>query len=131
LWPTTLSDLLAHGRSPLRVAAALNETLGSGAIAWCDGGPYDVQWIHALFKAGRVKPVFALGDWHRLASMLGRAIRERALVGLERAPARHRARSDAEGLLLALAHAMNLEVGPVEDLDMRLTAPAARKGSVP
>jgi hypothetical protein len=61
------SDLLAHGRSPPQVAAALNEALGSGAVAWCDGGPYDAQWIQALFKAGGVKPMFALGGPGRLA----------------------------------------------------------------
>ena len=77
------SDLLAQGRSPQQIAAALNEALGSGAVAWCDGGPYDAQWIQALFKAGGVKPAFAQGDWHRLASMLGGPVRERVLIGLE------------------------------------------------
>ena len=38
------SDLLAHGRSPERIASALNEALGPGAVAWCDGGPYDAHW---------------------------------------------------------------------------------------
>jgi hypothetical protein len=124
-------DLLAHGHSPQQVAAALNDSLSSGSVVWCDGGPYDAQWIQALFKAGGVKPAFTLGDWHRLASMLGRAIRERALIGLERSPMRHRARADAEGLLLALAHAMDLEVGPVEDLDTRATALAVLKETAP
>ena len=78
--------MLAHRRSPPKVAAALIEALGPGAVAWCDGGPYEAQWIQTLFKAVRVKPVFALGDWHRLASMLGRAFRERTLAALERAP---------------------------------------------
>ena len=124
-------DLLAHGRSPPKVAAAQNEALGPGAVAWCDGGPYDAQWIQTLFKAGRVKPVFALGDWHRLASMLGRAFRERTLAALEQAPARHRARSDADGLLLTLADAMDLDVGPVENLDIRVAALATLEGSAP
>jgi hypothetical protein len=34
-------DLLAHGRWPQEIAVALNEALGSGAVMWCDGGPYD------------------------------------------------------------------------------------------
>jgi hypothetical protein len=37
------SDLVAQGRLPQQIAAALNEALGSGAVAWCDGGPYDTQ----------------------------------------------------------------------------------------
>lgn len=55
-------DLLAHGRSPRQIAFALNEAPGAGAIGWCDGGPYDAQWIGGPFKAGGVKPLFALGD---------------------------------------------------------------------
>jgi hypothetical protein len=121
-------DLLTHGRSPRQVAAVLNEALGSGAVVWCDGGPYDAQWIQALFKAGGVKPSFSLGDWHRLALMLGDPIRERALTCLEQAPTLHRARADAEGLLFAIACAMDLKVGPAQNLDTRSTALAALKG---
>jgi hypothetical protein len=106
------SDLLAHGQSPEQVAAALNAALGPGAIAWCDGGPYDAHWARALFTAAGVKPLFILGDWHRLAAMLGGSARERALDWLERAPTQHRAREDAEQLLLALAHAAEAEGGP-------------------
>lgn len=116
------SDLLAHGRSPQQVAAALNEAIGPGAVVWCDGGPYDAQWMQVLFKAGGVKPAFALGDWHRLASRLGGVFRERALVGLERVATRHRARADAEGLLFALADAIGLEDRRTEDLATRVAA---------
>lgn len=66
--------------------------------------------------------MFALDDWHRLAAMLGPAGHERALAWLQHAPARHRARPDAEQLLLALAHAAGVETGPVQDLDRRLPA---------
>lgn len=125
------SDLVVQGRSPQEVATALNEALGPGAVAWCDGGPYDAQWIKALFKAGRVKPVFTLGDWHRLAAILGGTIRERVLDGLEQASARHRARPDAEALLLVLAQAMDLEVELADNLGIRETALAAVKRSKP
>jgi len=74
------SDLLAHGRSPKRVALALNEALGLAAVAWCDGGPYDAHWARALFKACGVRPTFALGHWHRLVPLLGAQARERALT---------------------------------------------------
>ncbi len=57
--------------------------------------------------------------------MFGAAARERALDWLERTPTKHRAREDAEQLLLALAHAVEVEVGPVQDLSQQLLALAA------
>ena len=109
-------ELAAHGREPALVAAALNQALGTGAVAWCDGGPYDAHWLIALFKAGRVRPVFTLGDWHRLAANPGPAARERAFEWIERAPAVHRARADAEQLLCALMHGVGIEPGPIGNL---------------
>lgn len=115
-------DLLANGQSVSHVAGALNEALGTGTIAWCDGDAYDIHWTGALFKAAATTPLFVLGDWHRLTAMLSPAMRERGLRWLERAPARHRAREDAEQLLLALAHAAGIETGPVQDLAKRWPA---------
>ncbi len=122
------SDLVVQGRLPQQIAAALNEALGSGAVAWRDGGSYDAQWIQALFNAGGLKPVFVLGDWHRLVLMLGGPVRERMLTGQERAPARHRARADAEDLRLTLAQAMDLACRPVENLADRVAALATLQG---
>lgn len=102
-------DLVAHGREPGVVATALNEAVGAGTIAWCDGGPYDAHWLAALFKAGRVQPAFMLGDWDRLVGGLDQAGRGRAWAWLERAPSRHRARHDAEALLLALIEGTGVE----------------------
>jgi len=109
-------ELLADGQPVSRVAATLNEALGHGTVAWCDGDAYDIHWTGALFKAANVAPLFSLGDWHRLMALLSRAMRDRGLGWLEQAPARHRARADAEQLLLALAHAVGIETGPVQDL---------------
>lgn len=119
------SELLARGRPPGRIALALNEVLGPDCVIWCDGGPYDAQWTRALFRAGGVRPLFALGDWHRLAHMLGGPARKRALDWLERAPAGHRAREDAEQLLFALAHAAGVQLGPAQDLDLHRPALSA------
>ena len=118
-------DLLARGHEPARVAKALNETLGPGTTAWCDGGPYDAYWMQALFKAGDVEPVFKLADWHQLVATIGREARERALDWLERAAMRHRARADAELLLLALMHGLGLDTGPAQDLAPRVPALAS------
>lgn len=82
--------------------------------------PYDAHWARALFKAGRVRPTFVLGDWHRLVPLLGAPARERAMAWLKDAPARHRAQADAEQLLFALAHAVGVEAGPAQDLAQRL-----------
>jgi hypothetical protein len=107
-------DLIADGWPPQRVARALNEALGPGRTAWCDGGPYDAFWTQTLFRAAGIDASFVLGDWYGLARSLGKAARERAFAWLERVPARHRAREDAESLLLALAQALNVEVATVE-----------------
>ncbi len=114
-----------RGRPPGRIALALNEVLGPDCVIWCDGGPYDAQWARALFRAGGVRPLFALGDWHRLAHMLGGPARKRALDWLERAPAGHRAREDAEQALFALAHAAGVQLGPAQDLDLHRPALSA------
>ena len=119
------SDLVAHGHAPERIAAALNEALGPGGVAWCDGADYDEHWTRVLFKAANIRPIFKLGDWHRLAAMPGREARERALDWIGRAKARHRARDDAEQLLLALAHAVRTDIGPIQDLSLRVPVLAA------
>ncbi len=111
-------DLMAAGWRPDRIAPGLNRVLGPGRTVWCDGGPYDGQWMRGLFRAGGVDPVFMLDDWHRLAALMGKTSRERALDWLERVRATHRARSDAEQLLLAMAHALGIEAGCVEDPDL-------------
>ena len=102
-------DLLATGQPVERVAAALNERLGSGGVAWCDGDAYDIHWTNALFKAANATRRFRLGAWHQLIARLGPEMRERGLRWLDQAPARHRAREDAEQLLHALAHAVGGE----------------------
>ena len=119
------SDLVARGHAPQQVVAALNTILGPGGTAWCDGADYDEHWTRVLFKAAKIRPTFTLGDWHRLAAMPGREARERALDWIRRVTARHRARDDAEQLLLALAHAVGAEVGPVQNLDQRMPVLAA------
>lgn len=100
---------MAHGRDPEAIAAALNEVIGAGTVAWCDGGPYDAHWMAALFRAGKMKPTFALGDWDRLVGRLDRPGQNRAWMWLERAPSRHRAWPDAEALLLALMEGIGVE----------------------
>ena len=107
-------ELLANGQPVDRVAATLNEMLGSGRIAWCDGDEYDIHWTGALFKAANATPVFRLGAWHKLIAMLSPAMRERGLTWLDEAPARHRARDDAEQLLHALAYAVGIETVVVQ-----------------
>ena len=109
-------ELLADGKPVDCVAARLNEMLGSERIAWCDGDAYDIHWTGALFKAAKATPLFRLGAWHRLIAMVGPTMRERGLEWLDQAPARHRARDDAEQLLRALAYAVGIESITVQDL---------------
>jgi hypothetical protein len=121
-------DLVERGREPALVAGALNTAIGSGSIGWCDGGPYDAHWMRALFKAAGLTPVFTLGDWHQLTAMLGRDVQQRTFEWIERSPPRHRARADAEKMLLALAHGIGVEPGPPQDLADRVPALAALTG---
>ena len=118
------ANLMAHGHAPTQVATALNAALGPGGTAWCDGGLYDAHWAGALFKVAGVRPAFALGDWHRLVAAPGTAARERAFNWLTRTPSQHRARADAERLLLALAlaHGIGVEPGPVQNLAQHMPA---------
>jgi DNA polymerase-3 subunit epsilon len=110
-------ELLANGMPVDRVAARLNEMLGSERIAWCDGDAYDIHWTGELFKAAKATPLFHLGAWHRLLAMVGPTMRERGLEWLEQAPARHRAREDAEQLVRALAYAVGIESITVQDFN--------------
>jgi hypothetical protein len=110
-------ELLADGKLVDCVAASLNEMLGSERTVWCDGDAYDIHWTGELFKAAKATPLFHLGAWHRLIAMVGPTMRERGLEWLDQAPARHRARDDAEQLLRALAYAVGIESITVQDFD--------------
>jgi len=70
-------ELLADGQPPGRIAAALNEVLGNGTIAWCDGDAYDVHWSGALFKAANIARFSAsatgIGSWPCSAQRCGTA----------------------------------------------------------
>jgi hypothetical protein len=110
-------ELLADGKPVDCVAASLNEMLGSARTVWCDGDAYDIHWTGELFKAAKATPLFHLGAWHRLIAMVGPTMRERGLEWLDQAPARHRARDDAEQLLRALAYAVGIESITVQDFN--------------
>jgi hypothetical protein len=121
------SELIASGQPPLEVTRAINEALAQSGIVWCDGGRYDAQWAHSLFKAASLKFAVPLGNWGILINMLGSTARDRAHQWRERTPAKHRAREDAEHLLLELAYAVGVEVGPPQRLDLRVPALIARR----
>ena len=112
-------DLMAHGRDPAWVAAALNAAIKPSTVVWCDGGPYDTLWANALFKVAAIAPTFSLGEWHRLTKMLDPQARDRALEWLTNASAPHRARADAELLLRALMHGLGVDRSTVQDLASR------------
>lgn len=107
---------LGAGRSPTEVARILNGCHVPGRLIWCDGGEYDVYWLRRLFTAAGATPAFCLAEWHTLATRLDPAAWERVLASLARSPCQHRARKDAERLLLALAEAIGIDPGPPLDL---------------
>ena len=103
----TMSDLLADGLPVDETVRRLTALLAPFATAWCDGGPYDDVWLRSLFQAAGLEPAFVLRDWADLLSGLDEAGHERARLQLATAP-RHRAREDAERLILAAAVGLDI-----------------------
>ena len=118
-------ELMTYGQPVHLLAAAINSVLGDDAPVWCDGGVYDATWMAALFKAAGTMPACKLNDWHELKDKLDPHVRRDALSYLRRTTALHRARDDAARLLQAIAHALNIDPGPVQDLSLRLPILAA------
>ncbi|KAA2235883.1 hypothetical protein [Salinarimonas soli] len=116
------AEAKAHGRPPSLVAKAVSEALTTCRVLWCDGGPYDAQWARALFKPAGLRLPCPLGDWHQLLRTLDNNTRDRALHWIEQTPAEHRARADAELLLLALAHGIQITSRPTLNLEDRIPA---------
>jgi hypothetical protein len=99
----TRAALVAHGRTPLEVAAALNRDLG-GLTVYCDGWAHDYTWLAALFEEAGVRPAFRLESVGALLNeprleMLDEARRD---AMREMGLTRHRASSDARALQRAL-----------------------------
>lgn len=109
-------QLRRHGHPPAPVAKALNLAVGPGGTAWCDGGRHDAMWAWALFRAGDCAAGFHLGDWHTLLARHDPAHGERPSTRPEQ-PRPHRARADAEHLMLALTRLIGAapEVGDLAD----------------
>ena len=53
------SELFEHGKPGPEVCATMNKDL-AGQVVYCDGGMYDILWLHRLFDAVGVKPEFQL-----------------------------------------------------------------------
>lgn len=99
----TRPTLLAHGRPPAEVAAALNAEL-AGQTVYCDGWAHDYTWLAALFDAAGLVPAFKLESVRALLHDDGLArlddARRSALLAL--GLTRHRASNDARALQRAL-----------------------------
>lgn len=103
------------GLTPTDTICALNAIL-DGRPAYCDGGSYDVHWARMLASGSGVRPTFAIGDFDHLAVLCDQIGYMRLVRWLDRAPARHRARDDAERLMKALARGLGLEHGTSVDI---------------
>jgi hypothetical protein len=94
------------GRSPLAVAARLNQDL-AGRTVYCDGWAHDYSWLSALFDAAGLQQVFRLESVNHLLEEphLARldALRGEAFGALN--IQRHRASSDALALQWSLRRA--------------------------
>lgn len=111
-----LADL-ESGMDPADAVRTLNSIIGD-QIAFCDGGEYDVRWARMLIGASGVRPTFRLGDFDDLALQCDQIGYIRLVRWLDRAPARHRARADAERLMKALARGFGLQHGASQDISI-------------
>lgn len=114
-------EALEAGASPAEAMAMLNTILATtGGLAWCDGGPYDLFWLRRLEAVAGVKAGFRLGDLDMLTARFSPTEYLRMDRWGGRAPARHRARDDAERLVKGLARALGLRHGTSSDLVVRV-----------
>lgn len=111
----TRAELLADGLSVNRVAARLNALLEPYGTAWCDGGRFDADWLRLLFRVAGIDPAFVLRDWADLVSDWDETSHRRARLRLA-TPLRHRARADAERLMVATAAGMSVPEPPLQTL---------------
>ena len=93
---------LSEGLTPTEVIISLNGLL-EGHAAFCDGGPFDLGWARTLAAASEVQPKIKIGDWDMLSGRLDPTSYERMVRWLDRSSIQHRARDDAERLMMALA----------------------------
>lgn len=93
---------LSEGITPTEAIMLLNALL-EGHAAYCDGGPFDLGWARTLAAASEIRPQIRIGDWDLLAGRLDLASYQRMVYWLDRSSIRHRARADAERLMMALA----------------------------
>ena len=74
-------ELFAKGKSGPEVCSIMNKHL-AGEIIYCDGGMYDILWLHRLFDAADMKPSFKLQNY--------------SLIYKDNEPVAHRALADAK-----------------------------------
>ena len=108
---------LETGVTATEAIIALN-TILAGHIAYCDGGSHDLHWARMLARGSAVAPTFAIGDFDHLALCADQPGYRQLVRWLDRAPTRHRARDDAERLMIALAHGFGLDHGLSSDIDL-------------
>lgn len=106
---------LEAGMTATAAITALNQILGSHT-AYCDGGIHDLRWASMLARASVVRPTFTIGDFDHLALSADQPGYRRLVYWLDRAPTRHRARDDAERLMIALARGYGLDHGTPSDI---------------
>lgn len=99
---------LSAAPSAADVLGRLNELVGIGGVAMCDGGRHDRHWLLRLEQAAGRNACFLLGSWHAVIAMMPEPLRERAYSHHDDADVPHRAGPDAEQHVRVLAHALSL-----------------------
>ena len=98
---------LQSGMRPIDTIRALNAIIQQHA-AFCDGGASDLGWARRLVLAAEIANTFKLGDFDMLTGLCDPEGYARLVRWLDRNPAPHRARPDAERLMGALAEGLGI-----------------------
>ena len=110
---------LQDGMDPTDAVAALNIIIQNNA-AFCDGGVSDFGWARRLVIAAGVMNTFKLGDFDMLTGFCDSDGYGRLVRWLDKNPAPHRARPDAERLMVSLRHGLNLQSNGSARVSLRM-----------
>lgn len=102
-------DMLRGAPTPSQAMLELNDFLGIGAVAHCDGGSHDAYWLQRLETAADLPASFTMGSLHMIFGNMDEDQKEMLIRRRKDEEPVHRARADAESHVRTLAHVLGCE----------------------